>query len=627
MTRPIRVAHVTTIDLTLRSLLLGQMRRLRDEGFEVTGISAAGPWVAELEAEGFRHIPWPSATRSWDPSADARAARELVSILRGERFDLVHTHNPKPGIIGRVAARAVGVPCVVNTVHGLYATPEDRPARRVPVLAAEAFASRFSDLELYQSEEDLAWAMRARVVRARKAVLLGNGTDVVAFAPGRLSPERRAGLRAELGIAPDAIVVGAVGRLVAEKGYRELFAAATDVRRAEPRARFLVVGGSDPEKADAVTEDEIRAAADAGVIFAGWRADVADLMAAMDVFVLPSWREGVPRSAIEAAATGLPLVVTDIRGCREVVRDGIEGILVPVRDPERLASAIGRLVEDPALRARMGAAARERAVERFDERRVMDLLVERYRELLRRKGRRTRTREASPSPGREAKAGANGHGGAGVRLRPAGAADAAVLARLHTSGLPDAFLPTLGEPFLRRLYRALANDPGAVTLVAEDADGVIGFVSGVTSVPDFYRRFAVRHGIAAALAASPALLRRDVWRRVLETASYPVRSRAARGRPRGVATRSSDPVATLPDAELLSIAVSPSRRSNGVGRALADGLIEELERRGVAAVKVVVAEDNAPGNALYERVGFSRAGDIAVHDGTTSAVWVARCAS
>ena len=147
-----------------------------------------------------------------------------------------------------------------------------------------------------------------------------------------------------------------------------------------PGRRFLVVGGSDPEKADAVTEDEIRAAAgDVGVIFAGWRADVADLMAAMDVFVLPSWREGVPRSAIEAAATGLPLVVTDIRGCREVVRDGIEGILVPVREPERLASAIGRLVGDPALRARMGAAARERAVERFDERRVMDLLVDRYR--------------------------------------------------------------------------------------------------------------------------------------------------------------------------------------------------------------------------------------------------------
>ncbi len=625
MTRPVRVAHVTTIDLTLHALLLGQMRRLRDEGFEVTGISAPGPWVAELEAEGFRHVPWPSATRSWDPASDARAARELVAILRRERFDLVHTHNPKPGIIGRVAARAVGVPCVVNTVHGLYATPEDRAARRVPVLAAEAFASRFSDLELYQSEEDLAWAMRARVVRGRKAVLLGNGTDVAAFAPGRLSPERRAALRAELGIGPDAVVVGAVGRMVAEKGYRELFAAATAVRRAEPGTTFLVVGGSDPEKADAVTEDEIRAAGD-DVSFAGWRADVADLMAAMDVFVLPSWREGVPRSAIEAAATGLPLVVTDIRGCREVVRDGVEGILVPVRDPAQLTSAIARLAGDPALRARMGAAARTRAVERFDERRVMDLLVDRYGELLRRKGLTGNPLARPASSSRSGAPGAaNGHTGANVRLRAAGPADAAALARLHRSGLPDAFLPTLGEPFLRRLYRALANDPAAVTLVAEDGDGVVGFVSGVTSVRGFYRRFVVRHGVGAALAASPALIRRDVWRRVLETASYPARSRAAREG--GAAPSTADPAAALPDAELLSIAVSPTSRSNGVGRALAEGLIEELERRGVPAVKVVVAEDNGPGNALYERVGFSRAGDIAVHDGTTSAVWVASCAS
>jgi glycosyltransferase involved in cell wall biosynthesis len=131
----IRVAHVATVDLTVRFLLLSQLRRLRDEGYDVTAISAPGPWVGEIEAEGIRFVPWTSATRAWDPRADARAFAELLRTFRRERFDVVHTHSPKPGVLGRIAARAAGVPCVVNTVHGYWATPEDRPARRVPVMA------------------------------------------------------------------------------------------------------------------------------------------------------------------------------------------------------------------------------------------------------------------------------------------------------------------------------------------------------------------------------------------------------------------------------------------------------------------------------------------------------------
>jgi glycosyltransferase involved in cell wall biosynthesis len=116
-------------------------------------------------------------------------------------------------------------------------------------------------------------------------------------------------------------------------------------------------------------------AASEDVVLAGWREDVADLMALMDVFVLPSWREGLPRSAVEAAASGVPLVLTDIRGCREVVRDGVEGTLVPVRSPVALAAAIARLLDDPDLRLRMGRAARARAEERFDEARVARTIV------------------------------------------------------------------------------------------------------------------------------------------------------------------------------------------------------------------------------------------------------------
>jgi glycosyltransferase involved in cell wall biosynthesis/ribosomal protein S18 acetylase RimI-like enzyme len=585
----VRVAHVTTIDLTLRFLLLEQMKRLREEGYEVLAISAPGPWVPAIEAEGIRHVPWRSVTRSWDPLADVRAFRELRSILRRERVDILHTHNPKPGILGRIAARLEGVPIVVNTVHGLYAMPEDAWPKRIGVLGLERLAARFSDRELFQSEEDLRWARRIGLVPAERAVFLGNGTDVERFDRDAVSPERLTSLRAELGIPDGAVVVGTVGRLVAEKGYRELFAAAKQVRADANGVAFLVAGDDDAAKPDAIPAAEVDRARE-DVIFAGWREDVRDLLAVMDVFVLPSWREGVPRSAIEAAAMGRPLIVTDIRGCREVVRDGIEGLLVPPRAPRRLAEAILELVRDSALRERMGKAARHRAEERFDERRVLETVVRTYGDLLDEMGLRKA-------------------GGGPPAVRPARPGDAAAIARLHGRSLPEAFLPRLGDAFLLRLYRAMIADPEAVVLVARSGRSVVGFVAGTRSVSRFYRRFAVRHGIAAGLSVLPRLFRRGMLRRLWETARYPQDS------------------SSMPEAELLAVAVEPGHRSAGLGERLVRPLLRELGSRGVGEVKVVVGADNVGANRFYERLGFRPIGRIQLHGEAASNVWKIPCRS
>jgi glycosyltransferase involved in cell wall biosynthesis/ribosomal protein S18 acetylase RimI-like enzyme len=581
-----RVAHVTTVDLTLRFLLLGQLRRLRGEGYQVTGISAPGPWTEDLEAEGIRHIPWPHATRAWSPGDDARAFAELMGILRRERFDVVHTHNPKPGVMGRIAARMVGVPAVVNTVHGLYATPEDRLVKRFSVLGLERLAARFSHMELYQSEEDLRWARRIGLVRSGRSLLLGNGTDLIRFDPQGEGAERGRRVREELGFRQDEVVVGAVGRLVAENAYRQFFAAARQVRRAFPEVRFLVAGSADADKADAISEQEMARARD-DVLFVGWSEDVPGLLSAMDVFVLASWREGVPRSAIEAAAMARPLVLTDIRGCREVARDGIEGVLVRPRDPDGLAEAIRRLVANPDLRARLGAAARARATARFDERRVAQTVVSSYRRLL---GPRA---SADPTSG-------------GFQVRPADRGDVAAVSRLHRQALPDAFLPSLGDAFLRRLYRAMTADRGSVVLVAENGSGVIGFAAGTVSVRSFYRLFLRRYGPGAALVAAPRLIRPAVLRRVRETARYPTT------------------VAGAPESELLSIAVAPGHESKGVGRALAWDLLRGLAKRGADEVKVVVAAENQRANGFYEKAGFRQVGHLELHGGSLSNVWVIR---
>jgi glycosyltransferase involved in cell wall biosynthesis/ribosomal protein S18 acetylase RimI-like enzyme len=613
-----KVAHLTTTDLTLRYLLLGQLRRLAAEGHEVTGISAPGPHTAALEAAGIRFLPWRNATRAWNPVADARALAELVALLRRERFDLVHTHNPKPGVLGRIAARLAGVPLVVNTVHGLYATPTDRLRKRAPVLTLEWLAGRCSDLELYQSEEDLRWARRLRLARKGRSHLLGNGTDTGHFDPARVPAARAAALRRELGLPADALVVGAVGRLVVEKGYRELFAAARVVRQADPRVRFLAVGAPDLEKADAIGEAELaRAASD--VLVTGWRDDVRDLLAVTDVFVLASWREGMPRSAIEAAAMGKALVLTDIRGCREVARHGREALLVPPRDPAALARAVARLAADPALRRRLGEAARARALERFSEAQVAERVVAHYERLFARKSRgRLDRRPPIPVGGARSPHGPPRAPVPDVLvIRPAQVRDAAAMARLHADGMPDAFLPTLGPRFLARLYRALATDPEAVALVAEGVDGVVGFAAGVTSVGGFYRRFARGHGPAAALAAAPRLVRPSVARGLLETVRYPATEVAGNGNGNG----------RLPDAELLSIAVAPGFRAGGTGRALADGVLSGLAGRGVDDIKVVVGAANQGANRFYAKVGFSPAGHLTVHQGTPSNVWIRSCRS
>jgi glycosyltransferase involved in cell wall biosynthesis len=295
-------------------------------------------------------------------------------------------------VYGRIAARLACVPVVVNTQHGLYATPGDPVARRALVYGLERVAAACSDAELVQNVEDRDTLLRLGVP-AEKLTVLGNGIDLARFDPDRLRSER-AEARAELlgtdvgafrGFDGDAepVVVGLVGRLVVEKGYREVFAAAAHLRRSAPAVRIVIIGPEDPDKPDAIGPAE-RAEAEAlgNVRFLGSRDDVDRLYTGMDLYVLASHREGFPRSAMEAAAMGLPVVATDIRGCRQVVDAGRTGLLVPVRDPVALAEAVRHLAHDPARRAAMGAAAREKARREFDQQQVIECTLDIYCRLL-----------------------------------------------------------------------------------------------------------------------------------------------------------------------------------------------------------------------------------------------------
>jgi len=379
VTRPrLRVVHITTTDMSLDWLLGPQLRAFAAAGYEVIGMSAAGPHVPNLTAMDIEHVDVPAFTRSNNPLHDLRAFGQLVRLLHSLRPDIVHTHNPKPGILGRIAARLTRTPLIVNTQHGLWAQPTDRWQRRLPVYAAERIAAAFGDVELVQNPEDVDTLVDTLHIPARRVRLLGNGVDLSRFDPASVDSETRVRLRAEWGIAEGEVVCAVVGRLVREKGIVELLEAAHQLHQEGVPARFVVIGPTDPDKSDAIDPTIFDQAADDGVVLTGTRDDMPECYATADLFVTASWREGFPRSAMEAAAMGLPTVATDIRGNRQVIADGETGLLVPVRDAAAIGAAVERLVGDASLRAAMGAAAQRRAADEFDQQHIIDRTLAAY---------------------------------------------------------------------------------------------------------------------------------------------------------------------------------------------------------------------------------------------------------
>ena len=365
-----KIVEVINVDFALAQFLLPLMREARARGHEVVGVCADGPLLARVRAEGFRVVTVPMM-RSLSPRGQWRAFQALVRVLRAERPDLVHAHMPISGVLARVAAKVVGVRRIATTCHGFLFNQPGSSARRFAGWVAEFVAARCTDVFLTVSREEAADAQRVLLVR--DPIPVGNGADPLRFHP---DPVARAEVRAELGVGLDRVVILIASRVVRHKGYPELLVAMGGVLGAElwiVGTRLVSDHGEDMEPYFG------RAALGERLRRLGWRDDMPRLLAAADIFVLPSHFEGLPLSVIEAMMTGLPVVATDIRGPRELVEPDCSGILVPAGESVLLAAALNRLARDAELRARMGARAREIALARYDEitiaRRTLDLLL------------------------------------------------------------------------------------------------------------------------------------------------------------------------------------------------------------------------------------------------------------
>jgi glycosyltransferase involved in cell wall biosynthesis len=357
-----------------RSLALA----LRRQGYELLLISPPGRYGEKLRALGLRWEPVPMDRRSLNPLRELRLLAWLVALFRRERPALVHGFTIKCAVYGSLAARFARVPARVNAVAGMgyVFTSSDlkagllRPVVRT--LMHVALDGRNARLVL-QNPDDIALFQRAGFVdRANIRLIPGSGVDCSRFTPRTWVRDPAQPLRVVL-----------AARMLWDKGIAEYIAAARQLRGEGRAIRFLLAGDPDPGNPATVPEATLRGWVDEGTVeWLGHVDDMAGLFAGVDLVVLPSYREGLPKGLIEAAACALPVVTTDVPGCREVVTDGVDGLLVPVRDACKLARAIARLQDEPALAQQLGAAARAKALALFDERVVIEATQAVYRELL-----------------------------------------------------------------------------------------------------------------------------------------------------------------------------------------------------------------------------------------------------
>lgn len=370
MPKVLLVAHW---DWVLAHFRLPIAKALREHGAEVVFVCPPGESTDSLQAEGFRWVQWDVDRQGLAPHRELGSMVRLAAIYRRERPHAVQHFTIKPVVYGSLAARAAGVPLAINVFSGLgYVFSEQgRHLRRLilPLLRRSGRAPRTWTFTL--NREDLALLHRLRIAPVGRSGLLPEGVDTERFRPAQESGFN------------DVPVVLMASRLLYAKGVADLVAAAEILERRGVDVRVRIAGAPDSGNPDAVSQRDLeRWKREGRVELLGARTDVDELLRSADIAVLPThYKEGMPWFLLEAGASGVPLVASDVPGCREVVRDGITGLRVPTGDPDSLATAIARLVEDPYLRASLGAEARSVVQVEHSEGRVRDHHVDLYRRL------------------------------------------------------------------------------------------------------------------------------------------------------------------------------------------------------------------------------------------------------
>ena len=363
---------------------------LKANGFDVFAVVPSGAWNKQIEAGGAKLVKWELSRSGRNPIQEISSILGLARILRQIKPDIVHNFHTKPNIYAPIASRLAGIRLTVSTVTGLGYTFVDRPGlaskltRRIN-MGLYSISNRIAHEITFQNPDDMALLRKQNALPRRKGRMIpgGSGIDVTEYHPNTRNSTTALKLRQSLGIPQSAYVAMFVGRLQLDKGLLEFVGAARLIRQKRKDIVFVMVGAPDPGNKRSINNSILNKwKSQEDVIFTGRREDVPKLMAMADTITAPTfYREGLPRTLLEAAATGLPLIGTDMPGVREAIKDGVNGILIPIQDSNALADSIEELADDPVKSKRYGTASLKRAKEEFDHKLVVGKYVTMYNTL------------------------------------------------------------------------------------------------------------------------------------------------------------------------------------------------------------------------------------------------------
>ncbi len=377
----LRLCVMATIGKSIQVLYAGRLEYFIEQGFDITVVCASSDLDDAIRARGVRLITMP-LTRAITPLSDIRAVLLLYRFLRKERFDVVEVSTPKAALVGSVAAWLARSRRLVHLLQGL-AYEGKTGVQGAMLRAATSIPCRLAPTTIAVSNSLREQVIADGIGAPESTQVLGpgtvNGLDFTRFSPEKCA--QRETIRTRFRIAQDALVFGFVGRMTRDKGIDELTRAFEAVHREFSHTLLLIVG--DYEERDRPAAESIAfVSSHRAVRHVGWQDDVVPFMAAMDVFVLPTHREGLGVVLLEAAALGIPSVTTNATGARDAVIDGTTGLRVPVGDVPALTAAMKQLVCDAALRETMGRAGREWVCKNFNQKEVWQRQVDAYRALV-----------------------------------------------------------------------------------------------------------------------------------------------------------------------------------------------------------------------------------------------------
>jgi len=380
-----KLLRLTTVPVSLKILLRGQLSFMK-QYFNVVGVSSPGPDLEMVNRlEGIQTLPI-EMTRDISLVKDLFALWKLIRLFCKEKPQIVHTHTPKAGTLGMIAACFCGIPIRLHTVAGLPLMEATGP-KRVILNTVEKITYACAT-KVYPNSFGLKnFILQNNYCNASKLKVIGNGSsngiDTAHFAPNTIDPVIKEQLVEVHGITQDHFVFIFIGRMVTDKGINELVQAFTKVHQQYPHTRLLLVGNAEPELDPLLPETEQLIESHPAIITTGFQSDVRPYLAIANALVFPSYREGFPNVPMQAGAMGLPAIVTDINGCNEIIQHEFNGLIIPSKDTNALVASMSRLIAEPNLTDSLAANARESIVSRFDRHILWNQIREEYEKQLR----------------------------------------------------------------------------------------------------------------------------------------------------------------------------------------------------------------------------------------------------